>query len=59
MTVNFAVKWVLVTMLGLGTLGAINAVGKPRKPLTGEKVAWVTFVNGVYMVAIIVFWETS
>lgn len=33
-------KWALVAWFTLGTIVSVASVGKPRKPLTAEAVAW-------------------
>jgi hypothetical protein len=51
------VKWVIVTIIGLGAISTINMIGKDRKPTTPQQAIVAVLINAALIVGIIVFWQ--
>lgn len=51
-------KWFLVGMIALGALLVVASVGKPARPITGGRAAWVVAINATYITLIVTFWRS-
>lgn len=50
-------KWYFVIILGIGSLGTVYMIGRPRRPITGGVAIFVVIINVIEMVAVLKYWS--
>lgn len=56
--ISLIAKWFIVGMFTVGAFIVINAIGKPRQPLTTRAASIVVAWNAFYVTAIVLWWHT-
>lgn len=61
MTLESFAKWWIVAIMALHIVGTVLMIGRPRKlePITASHGIFTAIFWGLYITAIIMFWETS
>jgi hypothetical protein len=52
-----ALKYIIIGLLALSTMGTIYMVGRPREPIAHGTAVVSFIVNGLIIAAIAVYWQ--